>query len=124
MVVNALQADVQKSKLPTESFVKQIDDVLQELLKEAANIKDPVRLMEWPGKGMVFIVGLDKYDSVDEIPDEEIQNIIRAAVKNGKNSRLKKRFDAYLEPDKKIPEYSLLRDFSMISGVGRLSVNY
>lgn len=82
MLVNALQADVQKSKLPTESFVKQIDDALQELLKEAANIKDPVRLMEWPGKGMVFIVGLDKYDSVDEIPDEEIQNIIRAAVKS------------------------------------------
>jgi hypothetical protein len=82
MLVNALQADVQKSKLPTESFVEQIDEVLQDLLKEAANIKDPVRLMEWPGKGMVFMVGLEKYDSVDDIPDEGIKNIIRAAVKS------------------------------------------
>jgi hypothetical protein len=28
------------------------------------------------------MVGLDKYDSVDDIPDEGIKNIIRAAVKS------------------------------------------
>jgi len=81
MVVNALQSDVQKSKVPNESLVAQIDEVLQELLNDAAHIKDPVRLMEWPGKGIMFMVGLDKYESVDDIPDDAVRDIIRSAVK-------------------------------------------
>ena len=37
--------------------------------------------MEWPGMGMVVMVGLDKYNHVDEVPDEAIREIIHSAVK-------------------------------------------
>jgi len=81
MLVNALQADVQKSQLPVASIVSQIDDILQEKLKDSPLEGEPIRLMELPGKGMVVMVGLEQYDNVDEVPREEIQEIIRSAVK-------------------------------------------
>ena len=79
--VRALQAEVKKSELPSESIVSQINDILQADLKNSPQIKDPVRLMEWPGMGMVVMVGLDKYNHVDEVPDEAIREIIHSAVK-------------------------------------------
>jgi len=90
VLVRALQADVKKSQLPTESIVSQINDILQADLKNASNIKDPVRLMEWPGRGMVVMIGLDKYDSVDEVPDEDIKAVIKAAVKEWEQQGLPK----------------------------------
>jgi hypothetical protein len=81
MLFNALRADVPKSQLPTESIVIQIDDILQEKLKNAPHITDPVRLMEWPDKGMVVMIGLDKFDSVDDVVNDEIKDMIRSAVK-------------------------------------------
>ena len=80
-LVRALQADVKKSQLPTVSIVSQINDILQANLKHAPNIKDPVCLMEWPGLGMVVMIGLEKFENVDDVPDEDIKTAIRAAVK-------------------------------------------
>jgi hypothetical protein len=81
VLVRALQADVKKSQLPAESIVSQINDILQEDLKNAPHIKDPVRLMEWPGTAMVVMVGLEKYGSVDEVPNADIRAAIQEAVK-------------------------------------------
>lgn len=91
VLVRALQADVKKSQLPTESIVPQINDILQVELKNAPHIKDPVRLMEWPGLGMVVMIGLDKYDSVDDVPDEDIKIIIRDAVRKWEQQGLQKK---------------------------------
>ncbi len=77
---NALRAEIPYSKLPNQSIVAQIDDVLQEKLRAAGRMDDAVRLMEWPNKGMVVMVGLEQYDSIDDVPDETIRAIIRAAV--------------------------------------------
>jgi hypothetical protein len=81
MLVNALQADVPKSQLPTESIVTQIDDILQDKLKNSPLMGEPIRLMEWQDKGMVVMVGLERYDSVEDVPDERIKAVIRSAVK-------------------------------------------
>ena len=89
-LVRALQADVKKSELPTISIVTQINDILQEELRNAPNIHEPVCLMEWPGKGMIVMVGLEKYDTVDDVPDKEIQDIIHGAVKKWENKGLNK----------------------------------
>ena len=88
-LVRALQADVKKSELPTISIVTQINDILQEDLRNAPHIHDPVCLMEWPGKGMIVMVGLEKYDTVDDVPDEDIQDIIHGAVKKWENKTMK-----------------------------------
>lgn len=81
ILTNALQADIPKSQLPTESIVAQIDDILQEKLRVSPLQGEAVRLMEWPGKGMIVMIGLEKYDSVEDIPNPVIQEMIHAAVK-------------------------------------------
>jgi hypothetical protein len=81
MFVKALQADVAKSKLTPESLITQIDDILQEKLKNSPLAGKPIRLMDFPGKGMVVMVGLDQYDSLDEVPDPKVKEIIRSAVR-------------------------------------------
>jgi hypothetical protein len=81
MLVNALQADVPRSQLPTESIVIQIDDILQEKLKNSPLMGEPIRLMEWQDKGMVVMIGLDRYDSVEAVPDDRIKALIRSAVR-------------------------------------------
>jgi hypothetical protein len=37
-------------------------------------------LQEAPGGGVIFWVGVSKYESVDDIPDEQVQAAIRAAI--------------------------------------------
>ena len=81
VLTNALRADVPKSKLPSQSIVSQIDDILQEKQKQSPRKGEAVRLMDLPLKGMVVMVGLDQYDGVEDVPDEEIRDLIRAAVK-------------------------------------------
>lgn len=78
---NAFKADVPRSQLPTESIVTQIDAILQEKLKYSPLQDQAIRLLEWPEIGMVVMVGLEKYETVEEVPDPMIQNLIRSAVK-------------------------------------------
>lgn len=80
LLTNALKADVPISQLPTESIVTQIDDILQEKLKNSPLSGEPIRLMEWPNIGMVVMIGLDQYESVEVVPNEEVKSLIRSAV--------------------------------------------
>jgi hypothetical protein len=36
--------------------------------------------MEFPNKGMVVLIGLDQYEGIDAVPDENIRALLRAAV--------------------------------------------
>jgi hypothetical protein len=78
---NAFKADVPKSQLPTDSIVAQIDAIFQEKLRGSGLQDAGVRLMEVPGKGMVVMVGLEKYEQVGDVPDKQIQALIQAAVR-------------------------------------------
>lgn len=76
-----LQSDVKTVKPAPKSIVAQIDEILQEKLLGTPMEKRGVRLVEFPNQGMVVLIGLDKYEGVDEVPDEEIRQLIRSAVK-------------------------------------------
>lgn len=62
------------------SIVAQIDIVLQMRLADTPFAKRGIRLQESPLGEVEVYVGLDKFLSVDEVTDEAIKAIIRAAI--------------------------------------------
>lgn len=65
---------------PPRSIAMQVDEILQRKLQERGWSERGIRLMELPTKGMVVLIGLDQYATVDEVPDLEIRALIRASV--------------------------------------------
>jgi len=79
-LVSAVAADVPKTSTQPLSIAAQIDEILQAMLKES-NMNDRViRLLEQPESGVSVLVGTVQYSSLDEIPDLEVQALIRHAV--------------------------------------------
>ena len=70
---------------PTVSITGQIDEILQEKLMDSPVKDQAVRLVEDPGKGVVVMVGMDKYDGVEAVPDPEVRYLIRSAVSEWEN---------------------------------------
>jgi hypothetical protein len=62
------------------SIVQQIDTVLQERLLDTPLEKSGIRLQESLQGGVEVYVGLQKFDSIDEVPDATIKATIRAAI--------------------------------------------
>jgi hypothetical protein len=62
------------------SIAAQVDVILQEKLKGTVLEKRGIRLMELPGKGMVVMIGLDQYDTVEDVPFPEIKMVLKSAV--------------------------------------------
>ncbi len=81
LFAKAIQGEVKPVNAAPKSIVAQIDEILQEKLKNLTMEKRGIRLVELPGKGMVVMVGLDQYGGVDEVPDPEIQQLIRSSAK-------------------------------------------
>ena len=77
---NAIRASIPKPEPTGRDMLAEIDEILQVKLEDAELSEKAVRLLDWPNKGMVVMIGLDKYEEIDEIPAEDIQNIIRSAV--------------------------------------------
>lgn len=70
---------------PPASIVAQIDEILQKRLA-ASPLKDRgIALQETLQGGMQVFVGLEKYEDIDSVPEEEIKMIIRAAVAEWEN---------------------------------------
>jgi hypothetical protein len=64
----------------TLSIVNQIDTVLQERLLKTSFAKRGIRLSESSFGGVEVYVGLEKFESIDDVPDAEIKAVIRAAI--------------------------------------------
>jgi len=62
------------------SIVQQVDTVLQARLKNTPLAKQGIRLQESIQGGVEVYVGLNKYNAVDDVPDEAIKDAIRAAI--------------------------------------------
>jgi hypothetical protein len=80
-----LQPNIQSKPTPPKSIAAQIDEILQ--LKLASCTLDhlpaerrAIRLLELPGRGMVVMVGMDRYEGVENVPDAEIRSLIRESV--------------------------------------------
>ncbi|MFN3491827.1 MAG: hypothetical protein ACK40V_06365, partial [Anaerolineales bacterium] len=62
------------------SIVQQIDSVLQKKLAGTPLEDAGIRLQESPHGSVEVYVGLQKYESVDDVGDEKIRSVIRAAI--------------------------------------------
>jgi hypothetical protein len=62
------------------SIVNQIDTVLQARLTDTSLAKRGIRLQESIQGGVEVYVGLNKFHTVDDVPDEEIKTAIHAAI--------------------------------------------
>ena len=63
-----------------ESIVTQVDSILQAQMTGTPLMEKGIRLMESPEGGVIVWVGIDKYEGVNEVPDEQIKAAIRAAI--------------------------------------------
>jgi len=63
-----------------ESIVAQIDSVLQARIAGTPLADKGVRLQESLEGGVLVWVGINKYESIDDVPDEQIKVAIRAAI--------------------------------------------
>jgi hypothetical protein len=78
-IQTVLQSEI-KVERAAPSIAAQVDEILQENLLGTPLEKRGIRLMELPVKGMVVLVGLEQYGSVDEVPDPEIKAALKTAV--------------------------------------------
>ncbi len=69
-----------KLAMASLSIVAQIDAVLQERLINTALAKRGIRVYESPEGGVQVEVGLQKFETIDDVSDPEIKAFIRAAV--------------------------------------------
>lgn len=68
------------------SIVAQIDQLLQTKL-EGTHLEDKgIQLVEGPDQGMVIEIGLDKYNEIEAVPDEEVRELIRLSVADWERS--------------------------------------
>jgi hypothetical protein len=75
----ALTSEVRKPQ-PIQSLAAQIDAILQEMLEESPLSARGIRLQEHPQHGLIVQVGLNRYNSIDEVPEKEIRDFIRVAI--------------------------------------------
>lgn len=62
------------------SIVEQIDSILQSQMAGTPLMETGIRLQESPEGGVIVWVGMEKFEGVNEVPDEQIQAAIRAAI--------------------------------------------
>ena len=80
VIGSVLSASISAPEPPRPSMVNQVDSILQEKLQDAQMQKWAVRLIESPNQGMVVMVGMERYESIDDVPYARVRDIIRAAV--------------------------------------------
>jgi hypothetical protein len=80
LITRALATDVLSTQRVPASIAKQVNNILQKKLKDTPLESRGICLMELPGQEMVVMIGLDKYDSVGAVPDEEVRAVLQSAV--------------------------------------------
>lgn len=65
--------------LTPRDIVAQIDDIVQQL-HARANLKVPVRIIAGLKGGVNILVGRERYESIDDIPDDTVRALVRRAV--------------------------------------------
>jgi hypothetical protein len=62
------------------SIVAQIDEILQEKLVDTKFEEKGIRLVEGPDQSMVIQVGLQSFNEIDAVPNEQVRQLIRLSV--------------------------------------------
>jgi hypothetical protein len=75
-----LSTTISTPDTPSPTMVAQVDRILQEKLEAAGMQKWAVRLIESPNKGMIVMVGMERYEAIDDVPYKRVRDIIRLSV--------------------------------------------
>jgi hypothetical protein len=76
----AKKPPVEEKPFASLSIVEQIDSILQARLASSPLAGKGIRMHESLQGGVEVYVGLQKFESVDDVPDESIKSMIRAAI--------------------------------------------
>lgn len=80
----AVRANKKKTDAEVEfkllSMVQQIDTVLQKRLVGTPLEKSGIRLQDSPQGGLEVYIGLQKYETIEDVPDANVKSIIREAI--------------------------------------------
>lgn len=76
---NEAAQKLEQQKVPP-SIAAQVDEILQTKMKGTRFEQQGIRLMELPGKGMVVMVGMQQFDSIDSVTDPQVKILLKAAV--------------------------------------------
>ena len=79
--INYVKADVPKLEEHEDTIPEKINNILQQQIKGTPLEGKGIAMGEWPGRGVVFMVGLDVYDEIHDIPNPEIRAAIRQAAR-------------------------------------------
>lgn len=82
--VSSSNNNEEKTAAPT-SIVGQINEILQARIANTELESMGVSLMESPSGGVIVYIGLNKYESIDQVPNEAIKGAIRAAIAEWEN---------------------------------------
>jgi hypothetical protein len=77
-----------ETQTPNINVVAQINAILQEKLEHSSLKHRGIRLVEQPDHSMVVMIGLEKYESVEDVPDEQVKTVIRQAVSEWEDNML------------------------------------
>jgi hypothetical protein len=79
-LIPEVKPDAKKAPPPPLSIVEQIDSILQSRMMNTPLAQRDIRLRESHEGGVEVLVGMKKYSTVDDVPEEEIKSAIRAAI--------------------------------------------
>lgn len=79
-VSTLVEEDEEEEPVGPQSLVMQIDSILHSRLAGTPLEEKGIRLQESMQGGVLVWVGMDKYESIDDVPDNEIKKAIRAAI--------------------------------------------
>jgi hypothetical protein len=66
---------------PIKLLAEQIDEVLQHLIAGTPFAAQHLHVASGPNNGVIFEVGPQVYDAVDQIPDATLQTVFREAIR-------------------------------------------
>jgi len=79
-LLRAVQSRAPKPDSQPTSIISQIDEVLQEQLTALHLLERKIHLVEKTDHSMAVQVGLEHYESIEAVPDEETRSMLRSAI--------------------------------------------
>jgi hypothetical protein len=77
---DVIGVEINKPASTHKSIVAQVDEILQEKLENTPLAKQGISMRDSPDGGLLVWVGLQQYNSIDEVPDQGVRQLLRESV--------------------------------------------